>query len=105
MYYWPMISKEEVLRLAELARLEVTDEQVVELQTNISNILDYIKQVEAVSVEGSHTEKPLMRNVVREDALYDAGTPTVGKEEALRAAFPKEERGYNVVRKIIQKDE
>lgn len=100
-----MISKEEVYKLAELSRLEVSDAQVSELQKDISNILHYIGQVESVALDDVHTDKPLLRNVMRDDTLYNAVVSTVGKEDALRKAFPKEERGYNVVRKIIQKDE
>ncbi len=97
-----MISKDEVLALAQLARLTVSDEEAQALGKDMSSILDYIGQVSAVSAEVV-VEKPLLRNVMRPDVLYAEGTPTVGKEEALRKAFPKEEKGYNVVRKIIEK--
>jgi len=43
--------------------------------------------------------------VMREDMPRAEGDIMGGKEEALRAAFPKKENNYNVVRKIIQKDE
>ena len=45
------------------------------------------------------------RNVMREDAPRGEEDPLAGKEEALRAAFPSREGDFNVVRKIIQKDE
>jgi aspartyl-tRNA(Asn)/glutamyl-tRNA(Gln) amidotransferase subunit C len=101
-----MISKEEVLNLAGLARLKLSDEEVASLQKDISNILDYVGQVSNVST-GNIAErgKPELRNVMRADAARPAGDPLSGKEESLRAAFPKREGGFNVVRKIIQKDE
>ena len=106
-----MISKEEIGSLAELARLKLTDEEVVGLQTDISNILDYVGQVSAVSqgdtlTPGLSKVSPLIpHNVMREDMPREGSDPLAGKEEALRAAFPKREGDYNVVRKIIQKDE
>jgi len=99
-----MISKEEVLNLAQLARLKLSDQEVAGLQKDISNILDYVGQVSAVST-GKEKEKPLQRNVMRPDELRAASSPMDGKEEALRGAFPKREGDFNVVRKIIQKDE
>jgi hypothetical protein len=42
---------------------------------------------------------------MRKDTPRAAADPLAGKEESLRAAFPKREGGFNVVRKIIQKDE
>ncbi len=99
-----MITKEEVLNLANLARLKLTDAEVEGLQKDISSILDYVGQVSAAPSQTPES-KPEPRNVMRDDAPRGAGHPLAGKEEALRAAFPKREGDYNVVRKIIQKDE
>jgi len=46
-----------------------------------------------------------LRNVMRSDATRAEGDTMLNKEEALRSAFPKREGNFNVVRKIIQKDE
>ena len=94
-----MISLEDIRSLAQLARLKLTGEEEVSLQKDISGILDYVGQVSAVSVSATQ-EAPAHRNIMRED------TPTevLGKREVLVAAFPKQENGYNVVRKIIDKD-
>lgn len=99
-----MISRDEILNLASLARLKVSEAEVAELQKDISNILGYVGQVSATETSQRTDEKPEPRNVMREDVEYQ-NTPLSHKEEALRAAFPMREGGYNVVRKIIQKDE
>lgn len=100
--------------MAALARLKLNDEEVAGLQKDISNILEYVGQVSAVSSQGptldqgssrSDLNMPLQRNVMRADTPRAAGEPMDGKEEALRDAFPKREGDFNVVRKIIQKDE
>lgn len=90
--------------MATLARLSLSDEEVAGLQKDISNILEYVGQVSAISIEGDK-EKPLQRNVMREDTPRVAEDLMATKEEALRGAFPKREGDFNVVRKIIQKDE
>ena len=36
-----MISKEEVLHIAKLARLELTEEEVEKMQKDLTEILDY----------------------------------------------------------------
>ncbi len=99
-----MISKEEVQGLAALARLDVAAGEVESLQKDISNILDYVGQVSAVSLS-SNTEIPPVRNVLRADEPRLESDTMAGKEEAVKDAFPTREGDYNVVRKIIQKDE
>ncbi len=104
-----MISREEVLKLAELSRLQVGEAEIEGLQKDISNILAYVETVSTVEIpqSGSSQDKgnSLHRNVMREDTPRADTDPFAGKEEALRTAFPSREGGYNVVRKIIQKDE
>ena len=100
-----MISKEEVLQLAELARLKLDEGEVAGLQKDISSILDYVGQVSAVqgdtSTKAEESPSTAHHTVMREDL---PGTALGAREELLRA-FPKREGDYNVVRKIIQKDE
>ncbi|HVZ75808.1 MAG TPA: Asp-tRNA(Asn)/Glu-tRNA(Gln) amidotransferase subunit GatC [Candidatus Paceibacterota bacterium] len=99
-----MISKEEIDGLAELARLTLAEEERANLQKDISNILEYVGQVSGVPAAEAGAV-PQNHNVMRADAPRTEGDTLLGKEEALRAAFPKREGAYNVVRKIIQKDE
>lgn len=99
-----MISREEVLNLAQLARLKLSDSEVESLQHDISSILEYVGQVSKVELSKTN-EVPLVHNVMRDDTPRDAADPVAGKEESVRAAFPQREGDYNVVRKIIQKDE
>ncbi|HEY5383500.1 MAG TPA: Asp-tRNA(Asn)/Glu-tRNA(Gln) amidotransferase subunit GatC [Candidatus Paceibacterota bacterium] len=108
-----MISKEEVEGLAALARLDLSSGEVVSLQQDISNILDYVETIstapmpdgEALRRGQEKIEAPLLRNILRADALREKGDAMAGKEQKIKEAFPKREGDYNVVRKIIQKDE
>ncbi len=97
-----MISRDEVLNLAALARLKLTDAEVGALQQDISSILDYVGQVNAIEGE-SLDLKPPLRNILRNDTVRGAEDPLSRKEEVLRDAFPSRQGGHNVVRKIIEK--
>lgn len=100
-----MISIEEIQNLATLARLKLSPQEEESLQKDISNILDYVGQVSSVPMPDKKEDAGLLHNVMREDAPRAAGDALAGKESALIQAFPKSESGYNIVRKIIQKDE
>ena len=101
-----MISKEEVQGLAQLARLKVSDQEVESLQKDISNILDYVGQISAVSVAATDVpEVPLNHNILREDAVREVDAALAGKEESIRKEFPRREGDYLAVQKILQKDE
>jgi aspartyl/glutamyl-tRNA(Asn/Gln) amidotransferase C subunit len=103
-----MLTKEEIDNLATLARLELSDTEKADLQTDISNILEYVGQLSSASVGGDEENikvAGIVHNVMREDVVRDAGDTMAGKESAVKEAFPKREGEYNVVRKIIQKDE
>jgi aspartyl-tRNA(Asn)/glutamyl-tRNA(Gln) amidotransferase subunit C len=100
-----MISKEEVENVARLARLELDDAEKESLRKDISDILEYVGQVSAVTANPEEKGVPLVHNIMRADTPRDSGDQLFEKETALREAFPKEKNGFNVVRKIIQKDE
>ena len=99
-----MLSQDDIRNLAELARLKLTPPEEESLQKDISSILDYVGQVSAVPMPKVKQDAGLLHNVMRDDVPRQGGT-LAGKEAALIGAFPQSEKGYNVVRKIIQKDE
>ena len=48
----PRITLEEVLHVAALARLELTEEEAAKMQSELDAILDYIAELEALDLEG-----------------------------------------------------
>jgi len=99
-----MISKEEIINLAELARLQLSEGEMETLGKDISNILDYVSQI-SVTAPDVQKEKPLVHNVMRADEPRKADDMLAGKREVLLNALPKRKDDFAVVRKIIQKDE
>jgi aspartyl-tRNA(Asn)/glutamyl-tRNA(Gln) amidotransferase subunit C len=64
-----MISKEEVKKIAKLARLAISEKETLKYQKELSLILDYIKEMEKADVSGVEpTSHPFsLENVMRED--------------------------------------
>ena len=80
------ISKEEVLKAARLARIELTDEEVTKFQTQLSGILDYVDQLQAVDTRGVKETAQVtgLENVFRVDEVKDC--PDDEREAALAQA-------------------
>lgn len=95
-----MISRDDIRGLAQLVRLKLSPQEEEDLGKDISNILGYVAQVGNVA-QSATDEAPLLHNVMREDREV----PVLGKREDLIAQFPKREGDFDVVRKIIEKDE
>jgi aspartyl-tRNA(Asn)/glutamyl-tRNA(Gln) amidotransferase subunit C len=47
-----MLNKEEIKKVADLARLELTDEELEIMPEQLSNVLNYIDQLKEVDTEG-----------------------------------------------------
>jgi aspartyl-tRNA(Asn)/glutamyl-tRNA(Gln) amidotransferase subunit C len=69
------LTREDLLKLAQLARLSLTDEEVEEFRGELSAILDYVRQLKDVDVAGLKptTQVSGLTNVMRDDVLQDYG--------------------------------
>ncbi len=90
------LSTEDVLHLARLARLELTEAEVSEYARQMSQILeavDSVREVAADDVVGMSHPQPLT-NVMRPDVV----TPGLSREQALAAAPEVEDDRFRVPR-------
>ncbi|HET6305197.1 MAG TPA: Asp-tRNA(Asn)/Glu-tRNA(Gln) amidotransferase subunit GatC [Myxococcota bacterium] len=96
------ISRDEVLRVADLARLSLDDVEAGALAAQLDTILAYAEVVRSVDTEGvAPTAHPLpVRMVLREDRAE----PPLPPEEALANA-PEREGSAFVVPKVLDADE
>ena len=64
-----IISKEEVERIAKLARLGVTDEEVQKATEDLGNILEHFSQIQKIDTKNVPTSDDVtdMKNITRED--------------------------------------
>lgn len=90
------ISKDEVEKIAHLARLEIADDLKDKMVAQLSNILDYIDKLKNADVKGVRPSSgaAFMHNVLREDIQI----PSVGPAVTLANAPEKDEDFYMVPR-------
>jgi len=79
----PPLTRQDVERIAELARLELTPEEVETFTPQLGQILEYVEQIAALDTSGvTATSHAISRPVEREDATR----PTLTREDALANA-------------------
>ena len=93
------LTREDVLKLARLARLDLSDEEVESYRKELSAILDYVAQLDKADVAGLEptTQVTGLKNVTREDQVVDYG---VSPEDLLRLV-PKTQDGQIKVNRMI----
>ncbi|HEY4706666.1 MAG TPA: Asp-tRNA(Asn)/Glu-tRNA(Gln) amidotransferase subunit GatC [Thermodesulfobacteriota bacterium] len=93
------ITEKDVLKVADLARLALTEKETELYTTQLTRILGYVdklSELDTTGVEPTTYTVPL-ETALREDALRES----LPREEALRNA-PEAERGCFKVPKIIE---
>jgi aspartyl-tRNA(Asn)/glutamyl-tRNA(Gln) amidotransferase subunit C len=95
-----MITKQDIQKLAELARIKVADAEAESLAKDAESILGYVFDVGEVSAAGQGDAHTVLTNVLRED-----GEPneTGAYTERILAGAPNRDGDYIAVRKVIQK--
>jgi aspartyl-tRNA(Asn)/glutamyl-tRNA(Gln) amidotransferase subunit C len=90
------ISRDEVARLAQLARLALSDDELDSFAGQLDAILGYVSQVQSVDVtDVTPTGNPLKDvNVTRQDVVE----PCLTQEQALAAAPATEDARFAVPR-------
>ncbi|HSX46026.1 MAG TPA: Asp-tRNA(Asn)/Glu-tRNA(Gln) amidotransferase subunit GatC [Candidatus Saccharimonadia bacterium] len=69
------LTREDVLKLARLARLDLSEAEIEEFRTELSSILDYVEQLQGVDVAGLKPTNQVtgLTNVMREDEVKEYG--------------------------------
>lgn len=72
------LTREDVLKLAHLARLELSDDEVSEYSKELTEILQYVEQLGSVDVSGLKPTNQItgLTNVARADEIKDYGYKT-----------------------------
>jgi aspartyl-tRNA(Asn)/glutamyl-tRNA(Gln) amidotransferase subunit C len=94
-----MFSREEISRLARLARVEVAEGDVDGLRAELDGILGLIDQMRAVDTAGiepmSHPQEVMQR--LRDDAVTEAD-----QRDKLQAGAPAVEDGLYLVPRVVE---
>lgn len=93
------LSHEDVLKLARLARLQLTDEEVDKFAEEISTILGYVEQLQNVNLDNLEPTQQVtgLVNVMRPDEVSEYGTSS---EDLLKNA-PETEDGHIKVKRMV----
>lgn len=97
-----MATKEDVQKLAALARISIDEAELEKFTKEFDAILAYVGQLESLELpKDLHDKKPPLRNVMRED-----GEPTPGGTytKKITEQFPEKEGDYLKVKQIISND-
>ena len=90
----PMIDRDQVLHVARLARLRLTDEEVERMTGELSQILDHIERISALDLDDvpptSHVVE--LENVLRPDEPR----PSLPRDTVLAEAPDADGRGFRV---------
>jgi aspartyl-tRNA(Asn)/glutamyl-tRNA(Gln) amidotransferase subunit C len=89
-----LISREDVLHVALLSRLELTEAEVEQFTTELNAILGHVEQIQGVDVEGVEpTSHPLgLEDVMRSDERR----PSLTHEQILANAPERVSEGFKV---------
>ena len=93
------LSLEQVRRVAQLARIELTDADAAATQAKLNGIFDLLAQMQAVDTTGiepmSHPQDLATR--LRTDAVSEAD-----RRDAFQRIAPQTENGLYLVPKVIE---
>jgi aspartyl-tRNA(Asn)/glutamyl-tRNA(Gln) amidotransferase subunit C len=88
------LSRDDVAKLAGLARIEMTETELVELSSQFGTILDAVARVQELNLDGvkatSHPQP--IENITRPDVVL----PSLSPSDALSGAPAQEEQRFRV---------
>jgi aspartyl-tRNA(Asn)/glutamyl-tRNA(Gln) amidotransferase subunit C len=96
------MEKKDILHLANLARIRISEEEAGSLATDIESVLAYVSDVNTIAADANLTKKVgVVHNVFRKDEVTnEPGSYT----DALLAEAPEVKGRHLKVKKILQID-
>lgn len=93
------LSREDVLKLAYLSRLDLTKNEVEKFRVELGEILKYVEQLKEIDIEGVEPTQQVtnLTNVTRPDELIDYQA----KPKDLMANVPTVKDGQIKVKKML----
>jgi aspartyl-tRNA(Asn)/glutamyl-tRNA(Gln) amidotransferase subunit C len=93
------LSREEVLHIARLARMALTEEEITRLSGQLSNLLEHFQVLQEVNTDNVEpmAQSVELRSVMREDNV----APSLNPEDVLANA-PRREGEYFRIRAVLE---
>lgn len=94
-----MLTTDEVKKIAVLARIRLTDDEVVKFQRELSTVLDYVEELQQVNIDGVEEVSQVtgLVNVQREDVVVLVDDVT----NRIKSQAPEMKDGYYKVKAIL----
>jgi aspartyl-tRNA(Asn)/glutamyl-tRNA(Gln) amidotransferase subunit C len=93
------LEKDDVEKIAHLARLSIDEAHVPDYAKNLSNILELVEQMSAVDTEGV---APMAHPLAMEQRLRPDQVTEENQRERFQAIGPQVEEGLYLVPKVIE---
>lgn len=89
-----MIDRDDVIHVARLARLELSDDEVARISRELSGILDHVDRISELDLDGV---EPTSHVIALENVLRaDEATPSLPRERALEPAPDPSDGAFRV---------
>jgi len=92
------ITKDEVLYVADLARLDLDDESIEKYAGQIDNILEYVDKLKAVDTQGV---RPTSHAIFLTNAFREDENKQHLERDQVLANAPEKEEGSFIVPKVV----
>ena len=92
------IDKKTTLKIAKLTRLKIEDDEITELSSQLSSILDWVEQLNEVNTDNI---EPLSNVSVSELPLRKDKETNKNKSEDILSNAPEKLENYFVVPKVV----
>jgi aspartyl-tRNA(Asn)/glutamyl-tRNA(Gln) amidotransferase subunit C len=91
------LSRDDVLKLAQLSRLKLTDEEIEKFREELSSILEYVEKLDSIDVSDLEPTYQVtgLKNVMRKDEPVNYGYKT---EDLLKNAPAVKDNQFRVRR-------
>lgn len=96
-----MLTKEEVLKIAKLARLDLTEAELSRFQTELSGIMEYIGTLSEVNTAGVE-ETAQVTGLVNRLRADEAKLTDPAVRQRLLEALPDQQDGYAKVKNVFE---
>lgn len=94
------LTRDQVLKLAHLSRLKLTDEEIERFSQELSEILSYVEMLNKADTDGLKPTYQVtgLKNVVRDDEIVDYHA----NPDELLAGAPATEKNQFKVKRVIE---
>lgn len=94
------ITREDVLKLARLSKIKLTDEEVSKFTTELDAIVKYVEMIDSVDLKDLEPTDQVtgLENVTRKDEIFNYGASSA----ELLANAPSTENNYIKVKRVLE---